>query len=570
MRLIERGLSAKIRADMPGPAKVSLILLLALSLLGTVGSSSASVSASGTGNLLMQVQHPLVYRPASSSAPGLPPYVPSDIRKAYDFLPLYAQGIDGNGTTIVIIDAFGDPRLSSDLSSFDSLTSLPSPTLNTYYPNGLPSTRDSGWALETALDVEWSHAIAPAAVIDLVIAPNNSVGYIFDAISYVASHLTNATVVSMSFGQSESQYPTTGPYTISATHQLFVTMVSHGTSIFASSGDSGASICCDASYPASDPLIVAVGGTTLSLDSSASYVGESVWDGSGAGSSVTFGKPSWQQGLGGSMRDIVDVSYDADPSTGVLVVQNGSHFTVGGTSAGSPQWAGLTALAGQAANLRFGSIGSKLYDSKKQYSYHDITTGTDGYFSAGPGWDYPTGLGTPDANLFVSSFLGSSIPVRSNSLFQGLNVTTTGTLAVNNSTSTVSGTLTVNAANATSGGQVYGKSYTVTGIKIQNQTMFAKASFLLNVPVNPYSLSIDLTLTTGNNGTRIMVTVSREISASGGNAINIVDVTFVMSYFNSVQGSPSYNPRADLAIRGSVDIIDVTLADNFFNAPVFS
>jgi subtilase family serine protease len=554
---------------MPGAGKIGLVFLLALGLLCTVGSFRAGVNAAGSENLLMEIHHPLLYRPASSSVPGSPPYVPSDIQKGYDFLPLYAQGIEGNGTSIVIIDAYGDPKLSSDLSSFDSLTSLPSPTLNTYYPNGVPSTRDSGWALETALDVEWSHAIAPAATIDLVIAPNSSVGYIFDAISYVASNLTNATVVSMSFGQSENLYPTIGPYTISATHQLFVTMVSHGTSIFASSGDSGASTCCDASYPASDPLVVAVGGTTLNLDSSASYVGESVWGGSGAGSSVAFGKPSWQQGFGDSMRDIVDVSYDADPNTGVLVVQNGSHFTVGGTSAGSPQWAGLSALTGQAANLRFGSIASRLYDPKKQSSYHDITTGTDGYFSAGPGWDYPTGLGTPDANLFVGSFLGSSVPVQSNSLFQGLNVTTTGTLLVNNFTSTVSGTLTVNAANATSGGQVYGKSYTLTGIKIQTQTMSREASFLLNLPVSPYPLTIDLTLILLHNSTDVMVTVTREVSVSGSNIVNIVDVTFVMSYFNSIQGSPSYNPRADLAARGSVDIIDVTLADNFFNAPVF-
>jgi subtilase family serine protease len=555
---------------MPGAGKIGLVFLLALGLLCTVGSFRAGVNAAGSENLLMEIHHPLLYRPASSSVPGSPPYVPSDIQKGYDFLPLYAQGIEGNGTSIVIIDAYGDPKLSSDLSSFDSLTSLPSPTLNTYYPNGVPSTRDSGWALETALDVEWSHAIAPAATIDLVIAPNSSVGYIFDAISYVASNLTNATVVSMSFGQSENLYPTIGPYTISATHQLFVTMVSHGTSIFASSGDSGASTCCDASYPASDPLVVAVGGTALNLDSSASYVGESVWGGSGAGSSVDFGKPSWQQGLGDSMRDIVDVSYDADPNTGVLVVQNGSHFTVGGTSAGSPQWAGLTALASQASNRRFGSIAGKLYALEASSSYHDIVTGSDGYFSATPGWDYPTGLGTPDANLFVSSFLGPSVAVRSSSLFQGLNVTTTGNLQVDNPASTVSGSLTVNAVNSTNGVQVYRKSYTLTGIKIQNRTLFEEASFLLNVPVSPYPLSMDLTLTIQNNATKVMVTVSREISVSGGNAVNIVDVTFVMSYFNSVQGTPSYNPRADLAARGSVDIIDVTLADNFFNAPVFS
>ena len=554
---------------MPSSGRFQLILLLAVSLLSTVGISSISVSGLGSGNLLLEIQHPLLYHPASSLVPGSPPYVPSDIRKAYEFLPLYAQGIEGNGTSIVIIDAYGDPKLSSDLSSFDSLTNLPSPTLNVYYPNGFPITRDSGWALETALDVEWSHAIAPTAIIDLVIAPNSSVGYIYDAISYVASNLTNATVVSMSFGQSESLYPTVGPYTISATHQLFVTMVSHGTSIFASSGDSGASTCCDASYPASDPLVVAVGGTTLNLDSSASYVSESAWSGSGAGSSMIFGKPSWQHSLGDLMRDEVDVSYDADPNTGVLVVQNGSHYTVGGTSAGSPQWAGLTAIASQAAKLRFGSITSKLYVLNGQSSYHDATTGSDGYFSAGTGWDYPTGLGTPDANLLVGSLLGPSVPVQSTSLFQGLNVTTTGTLAVNNFTSTVSGTLMVNAVNATDGGQVYGKSYTLTGIKIQNQTMSRGASFLLSVPISPYPLTIDLTLTAQHNTTSAIVTVTREISVSGSNIVNIVDVTFVMSYFNTVQGSPSYDPRADLAARGSVDIIDVTLADNFFNAPVF-
>jgi len=549
-------------------ARLGLILLLALSLVGTIGPSRASVNVFGSMSVMM-MQHPLLYRQASNSVPGSPPYVPSDIRKAYDFLPLYSKGIDGNGTIIVIIDAFGDQKLSADLSSFDSIAGLPSPTVNAFYPNGLPITRDSGWALETALDVEWSHAIAPAAIIDLVIAPNNSIGYIYDSISYVASNLANATVVSMSFGQSESQYPATGPYTIPQTHQLFSTMVSHGTSVFASSGDSGANTCCDASYPASDPLVVAVGGTTLNLNSSASIQTEDTWSGSGAGSSTTFGKPSWQLNLGDSMRDEVDVSYDADPSTGFLVVQNGSHFTVGGTSAGSPQWAALTALASQAANRRFGSIQGNLYGLNGSSSYHDVSTGSDGYFSATSGWDYPTGLGTPDANLFINSFLGPSVPVQSSSLFQGLNVTTTGSLQIDNLSSTISGRVTVNAVNNTSDVPVYGKSFTLTGIRIQNQTMSHGASFVLIVQVGPYPLSIDLTLTIQGNATDVMVTVSREIAVSGGVAVNIVDVTFVMSYFNSVQGSPSYNPRADLAGRGSVDIIDVSLADNFFNAPVF-
>jgi kumamolisin len=289
--------------------------------------------------------------------------------------------------------------------------------------------------------------------------------------------------------------------------------------------------------------VVAVGGTTLSLDSSASYLSEDTWTGSGAGSSAIFSEPSWQQNLGDSMRDEADVSYDADPNTGVLVVQNGSHFAVGGTSAGSPQWAALTTLASQAANRRFGSIAGKLYALTGTSSFHDITTGSDGYFSATTGWDYPTGLGSPDANVLVSSLLGPSVPVKSNSLFQGLNVTTTGNLQVNDLASTVSGNLMVNAVNTTNTVQIYGRSYMLSGIKIQNRTMLEEASFLLNVPVSPYPLSIDVTLTIQNNATKVMVTVTREISVSGSNAVNIVDVTFVTSYFNSVQAAPAIIPE---------------------------
>lgn len=514
-------------------------------------------------------QHPLIYRPASLSSPGAAPYAPSDIAKAYDYLPLYAQGIKGNGTRIVIIDAYGDPSLSSDLARFDSLTGLPSATLNTFYPNGMPVLRDSGWALETALDVEWSHAIAPAATIDLVIAPNSSDGYIFDSISYVANNLTNATVVSMSFGQFENQYPATGPYTISATHQLFSTMTSHGTTVFASSGDSGASTCCNSSYPATDPLVIAVGGTTLNLNASASYVSEDTWPGSSAGASAVFTKPTWQIGLGDAMRDIADVSYDADPNTGVLVVENRLEWQVGGTSAGSPQWAGLTALLSQATATRYGSIASRLYALKATTSYHDVTTGSDGFFPAETGWDYPTGIGSPNADLLVGDFLGPSVAVKNSNVFQGLNVTTTGNLQVNNATSTVSGILSVNAVNSTAGGTVYSKTFNVNNIKLQNQSVVDTANLLLVLPVNPYPLSVDLSLTIRHNITQLMIGVTREISISGSISVNIVDVTLVTSDFNSVQGSPGYNPRADLAVRGSVDIVDVTLATEFFNALVF-
>jgi subtilase family serine protease len=543
------------------------IALLILTLLGTGGTPFSGVRAVGPASLLPQVQHPLLYRPASTISPGVPPYAPSDLRSGYDFNPLYVRGINGTGTRIAIIDAFGDPSMSKDLSSFDSQTGLPAPTMNTYYPDGAPTTRDSGWAVETALDVEWAHAIAPSATIDLVVAFDSGLGHVYDAMSLVANTLTNETVLSMSFGLSENQYPTTGSLTIAATHQLFVTMTSHGTTPFASSGDNGATTCCNVSYPASDPLVVAVGGTTLNLDTSAKYVSETTWSGSGAGSSIVFAKPSWQQGLGDSMRDIADVSYDADPNTGVLVVQNGQRFEVGGTSASSPQWAGLTALTSQATRHRYGSIASKLYSPR---SYHDITSGSNGFFSAGPGWDYPTGLGTPDANLFVSSFTPPSASIQSSSVFQGLNVTTIGSLLVNNATMTVSGTATVRATNATTGSLVFSRNYTLTNIRLQNETTSLVSRFLLSIPVSPYHLSVDVSLTVQSSKTTVQVVVTRLINLSATGTVNISDVTTVMADYGSTMGSPGYNPQADLAANGIVGITDVTIAILYYGSSVFS
>jgi subtilase family serine protease len=385
--------------------------------------------------------------------------------------------------------------------------------------------------------------------------------------SLVANTLTNETVLSMSFGLSENQYPTTGSLTIAATHQLFVTMISHGTTPFASSGDNGASSCCNVSYPASDPLVVAVGGTTLNLDGSASYVSETTWSGSGAGSSVVFTKPSWQHGLGDSMRDIADVSYDADPNTGVLVVQNGQRFAVGGTSAGSPQWAGLASLASQSANRRYGSIAARLYNLT---SYHDVTSGSNGFFSAGPGWDYPTGLGTPDANLFVSSLAPPTVSIQSSSVFQGLNVTTTGSLQVNNATMTVSGTGVVRATNATTGTVVFSRNYPLTNIRLQNMTTSLVGRFLLSIPVGPYRLSVDVSLTIRSSKTTVQVVVTRFINLSATGTVNISDVTTVMADYGSIMGTPGYNPQADLAATGIVGITDVTIVIFYYGSPVFS
>lgn len=480
---------------------------------------------------------------------------------------MYGRGIKGNGTSIAIVDAYGDPQIGQDLHSFDSIAGLSAPTISIHYPDGVPTTTDANWAVETALDVEWAHAIAPAASIDIVVAFDATLPSIFDGINFVATQLPSETVLSMSFGLSESQFPTTGPYTIAAHHQLFTTISSHGTSSFASSGDNGASVCCDPSYPASDPLVIAVGGTSLYLDGTDNYAGEDTWSGSGAGSSTVFAKPSWQKGLGDPSRDIVDVSYDGDPATGFLVTEGGRQLQVGGTSAGSPQWAALTALASQATRTRYGSIAGKLYNLT---SYHDVTTLSDGFFSAGTGWDYPTGLGTPDANQLIGNLIQPSVHFRASGLFQGLNITTTGSLQSNNITLTISGTVSVAAVNATTLVTVFTKNYTITNITLQNMTMGLMAHFLLSIPVSPYPVSDDFAVTVKGSRTTIQVDPTRRVNISGGGLVNINDVSIVIGDYNARIGGSRYNASADLAVTGIVGVTDVSIVDLYFNSPVIS
>jgi subtilase family serine protease len=550
---------------------IRLILLAVLvvnpPLVFDAGKVFPVVSSFDGGSALPETQHPIVYHPSSLTTLGAPPFTPFEIRKAYNFLKMYSRGVEGNGTRIAIIDAFGDPTLSSDLQTFDSLTGLSPATINIYYPDGVPRQRNSGWAVETALDVEWAHAIAPAATIDLVIAVNAGIGSIFDAISFVANSLPNNAVLSMSFGLSESLYPTTGSFTIAATHQLFLTITSHGTTPVASSGDSGASSCCNIQYPSSDPLVTAVGGTTLTLNSTASYVGETTWSGSVSGSSIIFAKPTYQQGLGDSMRDAVDVSYDADPNTGLLVVESGSTFQVGGTSAGAPQWAALIALANQANSQKYGAINSKLY---KLATYHDITVGSDGFFSASKGWDYPTGLGTPDATSVVTALSPSiQLTISNNTTFRGVSVSTSGTLIISPANLNSSGTITVTAKNSTTGATLFTKTYTILTLRLQNSSSVLQGSFLLNIPVLPYNLSSGVRVAVAGGTATGSVLVTRQVDFLMDGTVDLLDASAFGSAWGSSIGSSNYNPRADFNADGSITLLDASIIGSFWQAHNF-
>ncbi|HEY8298224.1 MAG TPA: S53 family peptidase [Candidatus Baltobacteraceae bacterium] len=371
------------------------------------------------------------------AAYGLACYVPSQIRAAYNV----PSSLDGTGQTIVIVDAFGSPTIASDLKTFSSVFSLPPAKLNILYPTGQPASQNDGWAGETTLDVEWAHAIAPGATIDLVIAPSNLDTDLHAAEQYVIdNHL--GSVMSMSFGAPE-QAISGGVNNRHMRHadDIYQEAIEAGITSIASSGDSGAEDgqpVPTANFPASDPFVLSVGGTNLFMTDAGAYTSEDVWNDSdpslcpngcaygafgatGGAPSILFTAPSYQRSLTHEKaRTVADVSYDGSVYTAVMVVRTSPldgkkhYYFTGGTSAGAPQWAGIVALANQSTGESFGFINKKLYSIAKQGSYasafHDVTVGQNGFggpgFSAGPGYDIPTGLGTPNVANLINALNG--------------------------------------------------------------------------------------------------------------------------------------------------------------------
>jgi subtilase family serine protease len=329
-------------------------------------------------------------------------YIPSQIKKAYD-LDQLSSVFTGAGQTIAIIDAYGSPTIINDLQVFNAQFGLPAANLTIAYPNGKPNKTDGGWALETSLDVEWAHALAPQAKILLVVAKSASLSNLLTAVDYASSH--GAQVISNSWGGSE--FSSEASYDSHFQHT--------GVVYVASSGDNGAGM----SWPASSPYVISVGGTTLNVDSTGSFVSESAWSGSGGGTSSYESRPSYEdiwQNIVGSHRGSPDVSWNADPNTGVAVYDSTTYngqkgwYQVGGTSFGAPSWAAMIALAdqGRAAPLTSFNVIAQLYSiagnsgsSGYTNNYHDIITGSNGGFSAQAGYDLVTGIGSPHTNLLI-------------------------------------------------------------------------------------------------------------------------------------------------------------------------
>jgi kumamolisin len=375
-----------------------------VALLAGIGflAAPAVTTASGGKAFFSYLQ----YRPLASAQRAVDGFSPDAILTAYNAGKLSDNGIDGTGQTIAIIAI--DRLNMADVQTFDQQNNLPDPTIHTYYVGG--TTFPISIQGESDLDVEWSHAMAPGATIQVYYIHNDTgPGSSQELASAVNQAMANgAKIISMSWGACgvSSGYQTA--------QQALARALSQGVSVFVASGDygslAGPKRQCGTqpgvAYPASDPSVVAVGGTSLTTDFNGLILNENGWRLSGGGSGKPLARPSYQVTANlnpGKWRYAPDVAFDGDPQTGVPFVYRGVWHVVGGTSLGAPAWAGIWALIredAQQAGKTVGAAGPLIYriGNSAAYSkaFHDVTSGSNGKYSAKPGWDAVTGWGTPN------------------------------------------------------------------------------------------------------------------------------------------------------------------------------
>jgi len=392
-------------------------------------------------------------------------YEPAQIQQAYGVTTELAKGVNGAGQTIIIVDSFGSPTIAADLNTFDTTFGLPAPpSLQILQPAGAvppfdPTNGDMlGWAGETTLDVEYSHAMAPGAKIVLLETPvsetEGTTGFpqIVTAEEYaIDHHLGN--IISQSFSATEQTFAT--PQSLFALRGAYVDALLHRVTVLAASGDSGAAnVELDGStyytnptttWPPSDPLVTGVGGTQLHLDANGNHTSpDTVWNDTydvptnqfifgvngpnalagGGGLSVIFRRPFYQdlvRNVVGDQRGVPDIAMSAACNGAVDVYQSFPGVPAGwqptcGTSEATPLFAGILALAGQVAHRPLGLINPALYllSAFRAPGIVDVTSGnntvtfpqgagnvTVNGYSAGPGYDLASGVGTIYAPAFV-------------------------------------------------------------------------------------------------------------------------------------------------------------------------
>ena len=515
---------------------------------------------------------PSVVTPASLTAPS--GVSPTALRHAYGIDQISVNGVtgDGSGQTIAIVDAYYDPNITADLATFDSTFGLSDPTLTIMRQDGTLVTTSNhpgtgGWAGEVSLDVEWSHVIAPKANILLIEA--NSASY-SDLLAGVqrASGTAGVSVVSMSWGGGE----------VNADSYF----TQPGVTYFASSGDSGAG----ASSPATSVNVVAVGGTTLMVDSNGNLGSEQAWNGSGGGLSSIEAEPAYQKGvvptsITTTARAEPDVSFDADPYSGVYVVDtydSGGTGQYGGTSLSSPCWAALIAIANQervAAGLPVLNSSSAnatlpLLYGLSSADFRDITTNYTADYSgnaaypAAVGYDLATGRGSPIANKLVADLVGSVATPNP----------AIGSLTVNPSSTTVGTNVTLTANNVTDPGATinsvafYRESNGTAGVQVGGDTLVGTGT----QSGGNWSLTISSSAMTAGTYTYYAVaTDSAGVSSPIGTSAPSAGLTLSVPTPNPLIGSFAANPASVTAgtattlIAGNVTDAGATITGvNFY------
>lgn len=395
-------------------------------------------------------------------------FAPADISSAYNISPLTSAGYSGANQTIALAEF--DGYTASDITQYLTQFHLPAIAIQNVLVDGATTTPGSG-SDEVELDMEIAAGLAPQAKQMIYIAPNSGSGSIDLYNAIVSDNL--AKVISTSWGLCEASTSSSQEQSL---HSIFAQASLQGQTIYAAAGDSGAYDCGDASlgvdYPASDPYVVGVGGTTLSTTSNQSYAGESVWScnicgtapygtGSGGGISSFFLSASYQTGPGvpvSSHRLVPDVAANADPDTGYAIycttspcsVGGSNWLLVGGTSAAAPLWAAISADINQYLLAQGKSILGdphaafyRLFNTTQSYAaYHDITTGNNLHYNAATGYDLATGIGSPNAWNLAQDIIASSITTPTPTVTATATTTPTVT-ATATMTPTVTATMTI-------------------------------------------------------------------------------------------------------------------------------
>jgi subtilase family serine protease len=419
-------------------------------------------------------------------------YQPSDIATAYDMNALYKAGLDGTGQTVAIVDAYGSKTIAADAAAFSAIMGLPPVNLTiigTPTETNFSTDANAGWAGETTLDVEWVHSIAPGAKIILVVTPTNSFSDLFGGV-LTAAQQPGVVAISNSWSGLEAGLDPTFQKSSDA---MFKLIDAQGISMQFATGDSGDNVTAagfyDVGWPASSPNVTAVGGVSLALKKNKQIAFQTAWGnniteiadtialgsppleytnnegftgGGGGGKSDVYPQPNFQRGIPGQTRKIPDISWLADPFTGVEIIFTGDADgdlaieVIGGTSLATPMFSGLWAIANQKARHPLGNAApylyrlpgnaitdidavsssdnvvgtvtsadgtefwdsrylalplqgeetfySALYNSPFSTRWFVLTFGTDSTLHVGPGFDTATGLGTPDGWNFVQAF----------------------------------------------------------------------------------------------------------------------------------------------------------------------